>query len=449
VEIIQEDDPDNIPHIELNGQKKTEDEEIGVDKELQQMRFDRYDIQHEKKLLEVARKAREEDAFDPDEVKYDMEPGPIPEPKQEPTISEQMEEVKPERIKPDLTEVIEPETKTQKNKKTPTMGTLGQRLVDNNNGKVVEPPKPKLKDPKSMTDQERTGMLNQFHQQHGKFQDISDVELKTERDTSNRVQFLEDVNISEQDAKDHPPITESRMAFFQDHIDDILRGDTTAENLPEELRKTLAVLMSDYDNPSIIEKGSAIKNSAVEQTGLSTMTSNELKEHFSIDPVTEDRDITDEELDELLDGSDEQPDQSKISGRKKLTIKDGKRIFIPIEEETYQQNQEQEVSNKWSKIKEIDLPEPEKNELILPDLASVGENEIVDLADKIEIENVLPKEKIIKHKNKMLTDEQYREKIEQRINDYITKIESGEINLSDLDENDQKIILELMKENNE
>jgi hypothetical protein len=39
VEIIQDTDPDTIPHIELNGQKKTEDEEIGVDKELQQMQF--------------------------------------------------------------------------------------------------------------------------------------------------------------------------------------------------------------------------------------------------------------------------------------------------------------------------------------------------------------------------------------------------------------------------
>jgi hypothetical protein len=381
--------------------------------------------------------------FDPDEVKYDMDP--VVNPEWEDKLPEKLKES--DRIKPDLTEVIEPEAKIE-DKKSPTMGTLGQRLVDNK-GKVVSPPKPALKDPKSMTDQERTAMLNLFHQQHGKFQDISDVELKNERDASNRAQFLEDVNISEQDAKGHPPITESRMAFFQDHIDDILRGDTTAENLPEELRKTLAVLMSDYDNPSIIEKGSAIQNNAVEQTGLATMTSNELKEHFSIDPVTEDRDITDEELDELLDGSDEQPDQSKISGRKKLTIKDGKRVFVPVEEETYHQNQEQEVSNNWSKIKELDLPEPGKNELILPDLASVGENEIVDLADKIDIENVLPKEKIIKHKNKMLTDEQYREKIEQRINDYITKIESGEINLSDLDENDQKIILELMKENNE
>jgi hypothetical protein len=41
----------------LNGQKKTEDEEIGVDKELQEMQFDRRDIQWEKKLLEVAREA--------------------------------------------------------------------------------------------------------------------------------------------------------------------------------------------------------------------------------------------------------------------------------------------------------------------------------------------------------------------------------------------------------
>src|SRR6056300_44398 len=62
VEIIQETDPDTMPHIDLNGQKKTEDEGVDEDKEQQQRRFDRYDIQHEKKLLEVARKAREEEA---------------------------------------------------------------------------------------------------------------------------------------------------------------------------------------------------------------------------------------------------------------------------------------------------------------------------------------------------------------------------------------------------
>ena len=37
VDIIQEDD--SVPHIDLKGQKKTEQEEIAVDKELQEMKL--------------------------------------------------------------------------------------------------------------------------------------------------------------------------------------------------------------------------------------------------------------------------------------------------------------------------------------------------------------------------------------------------------------------------
>ena len=154
VEIIQEDDPDNIPHIELNGQKKTEDEEIGVDKELQQMRFDRYDIQHEKKLLEVAREAREEEEEKQKKIRDFLE-----EQAKEDEITRlsmleskrQAEERKAkerERIKPDLTEVIEPEVKIEEpSPKKEMVGMLGTRLVDNKSGKVVEPPKPKLPEP--------------------------------------------------------------------------------------------------------------------------------------------------------------------------------------------------------------------------------------------------------------------------------------------------------------
>ena len=154
VEIIQEDDPDNIPHIELNGQKKTEDEEIGVDKELQQMRFDRYDIQHEKKLLEVAREAREEEEEKQKKIRDFLE-----EQSREDEITRlsmleskrQAEERKAkerERIKPDLTEVIEPEVKIEEpSPKKEMVGMLGTRLVDNKSGKVVEPPKPKLPEP--------------------------------------------------------------------------------------------------------------------------------------------------------------------------------------------------------------------------------------------------------------------------------------------------------------
>ena len=125
VEIIQQGD-DSIPHVDLKGQKKTEQEEIAVDKELQEMKFERYDREHEKKIAEVVKKAKLDDGFDPDEHAYDMDPVVNPEwdkdeeldkiieQHEEPTISEQIEEVmEPERIRPDFTEVIDPEVAVQ------------------------------------------------------------------------------------------------------------------------------------------------------------------------------------------------------------------------------------------------------------------------------------------------------------------------------------------------
>jgi hypothetical protein len=124
VEIIQEDS--SVPHIDLKGQKKTEQEEIVVDKELQEMKFERYDRENEKKIAEVVKKAKEDDGFDLDEHAYDMDPivnpewdkdeelDKIIEQHEEPTISEQIEEVmEPERTRPDFTEVIETEQAVQ------------------------------------------------------------------------------------------------------------------------------------------------------------------------------------------------------------------------------------------------------------------------------------------------------------------------------------------------
>ena len=437
VEIIQETDPNNIPHIELNGQKKTEDEEIGVDKELQQMRFDRYDIQHEKKLLEVARKAREEDGFDPDEHKYDMDP--VVNPEWEDTLPEKLQE--PERIKPDLTEVIEPETKLEE-KKAPSMGTLGQRIVDNK-GRVVEPPKPELKDPKSITDQERTAMLNLFHQQHGRFEDITDQELKMERDASNRAQYLADVSLSKDEAAKQEPITESRMRFFQDIIDDILRGDTTFENVPEENRKIIAQIMDpDLPNPEIITRGSALKPEGVE--GIEKTTAEGLKEKFMTEPKTEERPMTDEELDELLAGFDE---EQKPAGKTKMIIKDGQRIFVPVEDEGYVQNEEQNDQTLWNKTKELDIPEPEKNEIILPELKNESEESIPEIVESIKVENKIPESKFTNFRKRLTSEEEYHQRVEARINDLITKLERKDIELSDLSDEDQKVIMDILNDN--
>jgi len=445
VEIIQEDDS-TIPHIDLVGQKKTEDKEIVPDKELQQMRFDRYDLQHEKKLLEVARKAREEDGYDPDEHVYDMDPvvnpkwqETLPEKlneKEEPTISEHIEEVmEPERTKPDFTEVVEPEVSV----KPKTVGMLGTVLVKGK--KPVQPPK--LKDPAELTDFERTGMLNKLHQEHGRFEDISDDELKKERDQSNRAQYLADVSLTKEQAAKQGPITESRMAFFQDIIDDILRGDTTFENVPAENRNIIAQIMDpELDNPEIITKGSALKPEG--ETGVEKTTAEGLKEKFMIQPDTEDRPMTDEELDELLDGFD--GDDKATPGKKRMIIKDGKRVFVPVEDQGYVQNEEQTDETLWQKTKELDIAEPEKNEIILPDLPNTTE-EIPDMVESIAVEQSIPQAKFETYKKRLTSEEDYHQRVEQRINDLITKLDNKEIKLSDLSEEDQQVIIDILNQN--
>jgi hypothetical protein len=477
VEIIQEDDS-VIPHIDLVGQKKTEDKEIvadnttdgfdpdevmfdvltepAVDKDKQQEEFKKREEEERKTLEEYARKAQEEE--------------------EEPTISEQIEEVmapemeetkrdfheeqaredeltrlsvaqskvnKEERIKPDFTEVIEPEVAVEPKKET--VGMLGTVLVKDK--KVVHPPKPQkpeLPNPAEMTDFERTGMLNLFHNQHGKYEDISDEELKMERDQSNRAQFLADVSLTKEEAAEQGPITESRMKFFQDIIDDILRGDQTFENVPEENRKIIAQIMDpELDNPEIITKGSALKSEG--EDGVEKTTAEGLKEKFMIQPDIEDRPMTDEELDKLLEGFDS--GEKTITGKRKMIIKNGQRIFVPVEDkEEYVQNEEQTDQTLWQKTKELDIPEPDKNEIILPDLPNTTED-IPDIAESIAIEQSIPQNKFDIYKKRLTNQEDYHQRVEARINDLITKLDSKEIKLSDLSSEDKQVIIDILNQN--
>ena len=336
-----------------------------------------------------------------------------------------------ERIKPDLTEVIEPDNKS-------FIGKLGQVFVKKNKPVKIEKkveeietieevklPKP---DP---VESDKT--LKIFHSIHGKFQNATDEDLKKERDELNRSAFLEVYPITAEDSRNHPPITQSRRAFFQDYVDDILRGNTTADQLPPDVAKTVALILSEHPDPALTE----LKNTAVEQTGLNTMTTQEFKEVFGIEPKVEDRDITDQELDKLIESFEEDNADLKEFD---IVIKDGKKIRVP--KKTYIQNEEQAESNGWSKI--LEIKEPEKNEIILPPIQSIAEK---DIPVNIQLETVLPEEKITKHKKKMLSDNEYRQRIEDRINNLITKIEQGEIVLADLPEQDQKIIIDILNSN--
>ena len=432
VEIIQEDT--SVPHVDLKGGPKPtiqdgfDPDEVmfdmetvpKVDKEKQLEEFKKREEEERKALEEYSRKAREDE--------------------EEQTISEQIEEaMEPERIKPDFTEVLEPEVAVEPKE---TIGTLGTVLVKNK--KVVQPPKPNVPEqttPAEMTDEERTGMLNKFHNLHGKYEDISDEELKVERDQSNRAQFLADVSLTKEQAAEQGPITESRMAFFQDMIDDILRGDTTFENVPEENRKIIAQIMDpDIDNPQIITKGSALKEQHPD--GLEEMSAEGLKEKFMISPQTEERPMTDDELDELLEGFED----DKPKGKTRMVIKDGKKIFVPVEGE-YVQNEEQTEETKWEPVKELDLPEPEKNEIILPDLPTTDEENVPDMADSIQIESTIPQDKFTKYKKRLTSEEDYHQRVEARINDLITKLENGEVKLNDLTQEDQQVIMDILNQN--
>ena len=321
-----------------------------------------------------------------------------------------------ENTRTELTEVIEPE-KAVKDVK-PILETLEEE--------------PNIELPLPKNDFERRGMLNKFHQQYGRYQDISDVELKQERDNFNRARFLTEVPITEEDARNHPPITKSRMSFFQDYLDDILRGDTRAENLPPEIAKTCAILLSDYDNPAVVEPRPA------GQPDIAVMTTEQLKETWQPEPKVEDRDITDEELDKLIASfeEDNSPDLKEFD----IVIKDGKKIRVP--KKGYIQNEEQTDDTQWKKI--LDIPEPEKNEILLPPIETIKEE---DVPVSVTADAKLPKEKLNKHKSRVLSDVEYRQKIEQRINDLITKIEQGNIKLEDLPTADQQTILNILNNN--
>jgi len=453
-------------------QKKTEEKEIAVDKEKQLEEFKQREQEELKALEEYARKAREEvdntkDGFDPAEVegyeefnvKYDADPiinpeweetlpkkevEPIPETvsailpeHKEPKV---VEAFKPkERIKPDLTEVIEPQVK---NAKPNVLRTLKE------NAPAPKEEEKKM-ETKPLSPEESEEMLKQFHAKNGNFKDISDSELKAERDASNKAQFLEDVGITEQDAKNHPAITKSRLEFFKDHVDDVLRGNTTAENLPPDVAKTVAILLSDYDNPPIKEP----EITAVEQTGLSTMTSEELAERFGVEPETEDRDMSEEELDNLLEGFDD--DENSSGTKYEIKIQNGRKVRVPIKEEGYEQNAEQSDTTLWNKTKELDLPEPEKNEIILPDLPQTEEVEIADKVEETEdaLEEIQPEHtispsKIANYKKRVIEDVEYQKKIEARIDGLISKLENKEITMDDLTEQDRKVIIDIMNQNN-
>jgi len=86
----------------------------------------------------------------------------------------------------------------------------------------------------------------------------------------------------------------------------------------------------------------------------------------------------------------------------------------------YVQNEEQDDDTIWNKTK----------------------SETIDF----KIEDV--KDKFTKYKTRITTDTDYHSRIEQRINELITKLESGEVELKDLTKEDQKVIIDILNQIN-
>ena len=187
VEIIQEDNS-TIPHIDLVGQKKTEDKEIVADYkdgfDPDEVMFDMVEepkVDKDKQLEEFKNREQEELAALQEYASKAMEENATTVTVEEALKMSEAESVETpiqeERIKPDLTEVIEPEAEIEKPKD----------IVKNSKPRVMRtirptedrPPKPIL------SNWQRAELLDNFHKEHGNFEDVQDyVQNEEQGDTT-------------------------------------------------------------------------------------------------------------------------------------------------------------------------------------------------------------------------------------------------------------------------
>ena len=264
VEIIQE-DKDTVPHIDLKGKKKTEDKEIVADnmtdgfdpaevegyeefnskydqdkklKEEQLERFKQREKEEQKAREEVARKAKEEEITATVEEALKMnESESVMTPIEEPTISEQIEEaMESERTRPDFTEVIEPEAQIEKpkdivkNSKPRVMRTL-RRTED-------KPPKPVL------SNWQRAELLNNFHKEHGNFEDVKEY---VQNEEQNENTLWQQANKSRKRLTSEEEYHQKMEQRIEDLMAKIDAGEITLEDLTPEDRQVIIEINKQHE----------------------------------------------------------------------------------------------------------------------------------------------------------------------------------------------------------
>jgi hypothetical protein len=73
--------------------------------------------------------------------------------------------------------------------------------------------------------------------------------------------------------------------------------------------------------------------------------------------------------------------------------------------------------------------------------------DIPEIAESIAVEQSIPQAKFEKYKKRLTSEEDYHQRVEARINDLITKLDSKEIKLSDLSKEDQQVIIDILNQN--
>ena len=73
--------------------------------------------------------------------------------------------------------------------------------------------------------------------------------------------------------------------------------------------------------------------------------------------------------------------------------------------------------------------------------------DIPEIAESISVEQSIPQSKFDTYKKRITSEEDYHQRVEARINDLITKLDSKEIKLSDLSKEDQQVIIDILNNN--
>jgi len=236
VEIVQEDNS-TIPHIDLVGQKKTEDKEIVVDNtdrfaDSDEVMFDMVEepeVDKDKQLEEFKKREQEELAALQEYSRKAMEENATTVTVEEALKMSEAESVETpiqeERIKPDLTEVIEPEAEIEKPK----------NVVKNSKPRVMRtirptedrPPKPIL------SNWQRAELLDNFHKEHGNFEDVQDYVQNEEQGDTTTWKKIKNKTTTEED---YHLRMEQRI---EDLMAKVEAGETKLEDLTAEDRQVI------------------------------------------------------------------------------------------------------------------------------------------------------------------------------------------------------------------